>query len=709
LAIWICATVVVTPTARSEQPLTIENSELRVAFSAESASLRSVYHKRRGTYYLRPSKGEDWFRVQIPLPYWEGHSAASRDLKVLSVQKLGADIVEFRATQLITGVSQYPISTRLTFRLERDNLACRLSLQNQSRSTIDRIVFPILEVPPAQDSKEILLSPNATVVLSGLFSSNDVRTRPDPFERLDPVALKAWSYSDPQIPAKAFGYPGTLPTAWFTYVSDGKGIGWDVRDTQFQYQQALIERRLYRDRYSREANRRDYELSWNWYPLVRPGSSWESAEVYLKFDDGDWHSIAKQHRDWLKTWIRRPQVAKTFQTSLGWLSRGVRSFDDIPSIAKQGLDVGAPYFLIYGWNQGDINDWSYRYYPRPELGGLESLRRNLQAARAMGAYPLAWFNGTMSVQTTPGHQRMGKDWVARDRYGSPILAGRWSLFFPFQITNADHNDIFLEFDFDSGARDFLVDTIRRFIDDYHFTGFEMDQGAKNFLSYRDTSKRGRPELALSKGYGDFYARAVAIVKKSDPNGIIVGESFSDFMNQYVDSSWVFEGGALNVPQLSSLRYSLPWVTVPTRAVVTDRGHANRAFLMNAPLDIFDDLTQYPEYAGHLRRLHALKVSTSRYFYQGEFSDEEGFALLPPIQKEVLAKAYRDPAGEIIAIVIVNTSPATKEVTVRLDAGTAPQPGRHYYLDGRLEPQPPAAEVHLELPAYDVQLLALESH
>jgi hypothetical protein len=326
----------------------------------------------------------------------------------------------------------------------------------------------------------------------------------------------------------------------------------------------------------------------------------------------------------------------------------------------------------------------------------------------LGAYPLAWLNATMSAQTTPGHQRLGKDWVARDQYGSPILGGRWSLFSPFQITNADYSDVFFELDFSSGVGDFLVDTIRRFVDDYHFAGFEMDQGGKNFLSYRDTSAQGHPELAVSKGYRDFYARAVAIVKKGDPNGIIVGENYSDLMNQYVDSSWVFEGGGLNVPQLSLLRYSLPWVTVPARAVVTDRGHANQAFLMNAPLDIFDDLAQYPEYASHLRHLHALKESTARYFYQGEFADEEGFALLPPAQKGVLAKSYRQPAGEFIAVVVVNTTPAAKEVAVRLNAGSASRLVRHYYLDGRQETPSPAAEISLVLPAYDVQLLVFGS-
>jgi hypothetical protein len=337
----------------------------------------------------------------------------------------------------------------------------------------------------------------------------------------------------------------------------------------------------------------------------------------------------------------------------------------------------------------------YGSYPRADLGGLEALQRNLLKARELGSHPLAWFNGTESGDATLGHLTQGKNMVVIDRWGGGIDGGQWSM--------GPSNVVWLELD-PSGSKDLLYDTIRRFIEDYHFSGFESDQAYKFYLSYRDTSKIP-PELAFTQGYGDFYTRAAALVKKHDPDGIIVGEGYSDWMDQYVDSSWIFDGGALNVPELSRVRYSLPWVTVPVRAVATDRGHANRAFMLNAPLDIYDDLTKYPDYAKHLKQLHALKKSTTHYFYQGEFSDGEGFSLQGAAP--VVAKSYRDPAGKFLAVVVVNTTGTSRETTLRPAADFASREIRRYYLDGRTETPKPVSEIRLELPAFDVQVLAFE--
>jgi len=692
--------------ALSQQPITLENSELRVTLMPQNATLLSVEKKASNVSYLGSSKQAGWFRIEIPLSYWEGHAAASNDLQAFAVQKRGPEEVEFQASQLLSKEGQYSISTKLTLRLEGDNLVCRLSLKNQSPYLVDRIIFPIVDVPPASQSSELLILPEAVWPLRMAFSGNDVRTDHNPFDTLDPLGLKAWFFSDPMVSVKAFNYPNSLPTAWFTYTSDGKGIGFDVRAQDFRDQKLVVERRLYRDASSRDANRRDYELSWNWYPVVNGGAAWESPEIYIKFDQGDWHGIAGQHRNWMRSWIHYPDIAKEFQSSLGWISREPRSYEEIPSIAKQGVEVGAPYFIVYSWSQGEPPEMFYGAYPRADLGGIESLQRNLLKARDLGAHPLAWYNGTLTGDTRPDHLLEGKDWAAVDRWGGGIPDGQWSLFSLDQIATLPENEVWLQLD-PSGSKERLLETVRRFVEDYHFSGFEMDQAYKFYASYRDPS-RIPPELAFAKGYADFYKRAQELVKKHDPEGIIVGEGYSDFQNQYLDSSWVFEGGALDVPQLTRLRYSLPWITVPVRAVVTDLGHANGAFMLNAPLNIFDDLAAHPDYAKHLQQLHRLKTLTSRYFYGGEFSDVESFSMAGTPPKEVMVKSYRDPAGKFLVLVAVNASGKPQEATLRPDATFAAREVRQYNLEGKTETLKPASEIRLDLSAFDVQVLVFET-
>jgi hypothetical protein len=302
----------------------------------------------------------------------------------------------------------------------------------------------------------------------------------------------------------------------------------------------------------------------------------------------------------------------------------------------------------------------------------------------------------------------GKDWVSLDRWNGAILGGQWSLFEPFQVATHPNNDTWLENDPSSGAKDFMLSLVRRFVEDYHFSGYEMDQAYKFFLSYRGAAQGGQPALRYSQGYADYFTRAQELVKKNDPNGIIVGEGYSDFLDQYVDSSWVFEGGPLDVTQQNMLRYSLPWITVPVRAMVKNLGHANQAFMMNSPLDIFDDLTDYPDYANHLQQLHHLKTQTSHYFYRGEFSDIEGFSMPDTPPKEVMVKSYRDPADKFLALVAVNTSGKPQATTLRPDATFAAREVRQYDLEGKMQTLRPAPEVRLNLSAFDVKILVFET-
>ncbi len=705
LAAQLASVVLFSQAAFSQQAVLLENAQLRVTLSSETGTVQSVENKRLNQSYLGAAAQPGWYRIQIPLPYWPGHAAAGGEQKSVTVQRRGPDAVDFQTTELVTKEGRYTLRTTLSFRLDGENLVGRLSLDNQSNETVDRVVFPALGVPPGARSAESLVMPDSVFPLRLLFSANDIRTDHNPFDALDPMDRNAWVLNDPKIPARAFNYPMMLATAWATYASDGRGIGFDLHDRTFQYKKFIVERRLYRDATSRKNNRFDYEMSWQWFPVLKPGDAWQSPEVYLRFDEGEWHAIAAQHRDFLKPWIRKPEVAKEFQSSLGWISRGANNFDELPAIAKQGVDVGAPYFIVYNWSAEGAAEMAYGTTPTIASGGLESLKRNLKKARELGSHPMAWFNTTLSGDSRAGHMLQGKDWVAKDRWGGGVLDGQWSLFNSILVATLPINEAWLQFD-PSGAKDLMVDSIRRFIEGYGFSGFEMDQSMKYYLSYRDTDKV-QPGVAYAEGYSDFYKRAIDIVRSNDPEGIIVGEGVSDFVDQYVDSAWIFEGGALNVPTLSRWRYSLPWVVVPVRADPSNLGHASTAFMLNAPLNIFDDLAKYPRYADHLKRLSALKKQTSRYFYQGDFVDREGFSLAGAGEKSVLAKSYCSPDGKFLVVVVVNPTDQPLSVGLRPDAAFASDGVRHFFLDGKLENGNPAAEVSLQLAPADVQVVSFE--
>jgi hypothetical protein len=167
-----------------------------------------------------------------------------------------------------------------------------------------------------------------------------------------------------------------------------------------------------------------------------------------------------------------------------------------------------------------------------------------------------------------------------------------------------------------------------------------------------------------EGARAFFEAARDLVKKADPDGIIVGEGYSDLLNQYVDSTWIFEGGRFST--MSDFpRYSLPWITQPTGIFTPDKGYANRAFMMNAPFDIFLDLTNQGGFIEHLRKLRELKRLVTANLYDWDFSGTDGFTLQTgDAQEDVRARSYIGADGRI-AVVVVNTGDRQRTAGIQL--------------------------------------------
>jgi hypothetical protein len=203
---------------------------------------------------------------------------------------------------------------------------------------------------------------------------------------------------------------------------------------------------------------------------------------------------------------------------------------------------------------------------------------------------------------------------------------------------------------------------------------------------------------------DFYVAARDIVKAADPDNIVIAEGYSDFINQYVDSNWTFEGGDIDVARDTYARYSLPWVTRPAGIFEPDRGLVNRAFMMNAPLDVFLDFGLHPGFVRHLQRLRDLKRAVQRYLYDWDFSDGEGFTLTPPPGSTLMAKSYVG-ADRRIAVVVVNPDERSQSATLEMSDGVGAF--SEYVLARTGVERHARSPIALQLGAYDVRVYVSE--
>ncbi|MFO1466008.1 MAG: hypothetical protein U1F35_06160 [Steroidobacteraceae bacterium] len=692
--------------ASSADTITLENDALRVEVSARTGAITGGGWREGPSDLLAASDG---VRLRAPRGNVEGRWLTADRRRGLSPSLRSGTAVTLTGT-LATGdgVADHA-SVRLQYRLEDQDLVLSLEVWNQAGVAIDQIEFPSLRLP-AGDGSETFERAEGSLRLRDVFSSNRIRFRHDPFERLDPNDYRGWAYDDPGIQWKVFQYPTgfSLSTAWIHYTAGRFGVALESRDRSFQIQYAFVTQALQRDARSAARNAWTYGLGWRFIPQVAPGANWRSPEMRIHFDRGDWHGIARRHREWMQSWQRRPVVPAAFRQSLGWMSRGINSYDQIPVYAAQAVASGTPYLLIYGWfgsiANGGMNGLSYEYHPQQILGGEDSLRRNLQKAKDAGAYPLAWYNGTTSSEIKAEHRERGRDWILWNRHGGASIDGRWSLYDPDRPPTSDDASTIFNTDMGAGAATFNVENVTRLIRQYGFAGLEMDQVGKNFPAYSPTRSWSDPQLRYGKGVIGLLEQVRAIVKQATPDGIMITEGSSDLQGQYIDSGWTFEGGHVVPARDGYFRYSLPWITRPAAIRTPDPGYVNQAFVMNAPLDLFLDPSQHPAFLAHLRKLLALKREVAPYLHDGDFNDEEGFTLLQGEGSALLARSYLQPDGRL-AVVIANLTdtPRTARLTIAdsraadwriFGAPSGPGPAR----------QSGAAADTLQLDAFDVRVI-----
>ena len=139
-----------------------------------------------------------------------------------------------------------------------------------------------------------------------------------------------------------------------------------------------------------------------------------------------------------------------------------------------------------------------------------------------------------------------------------------------------------------------------------------------------------------------------------------------------------------------------------RADPQDPGQANAAFLLNAPLDIFANLDEWPGYVTHLKSLHALKQKIYPHLYKGAFSDLEGFEMHASDAEAVLAKSYLETC--CTTVILINQSGEAQTASVIFPQISPAGQLTVYRLDGGGQVSSGTARVDLSLDPFDVAVL-----
>jgi hypothetical protein len=449
-----------------------------------------------------------------------------------------------------------------------------------------------------------------------------------------------------QFLKKRYTYPSSLATAWFDFSGITHGLSLDARDQSFVVQDLYIEKLVERHPEDKTLNTEALSFAWTFYPHIAPGETWTCPTVRIGVHAGDWHVVADRHRDWLETWIKKPQVPDWFTESIGWHfyfmkhedGTVLRTYDDLQEMAQIALDHGIPNLMIFGWFEGGHDNLFPDFEAVEAWGGAAVLKEKLDALKAMGANPILYVNPTIWEVRTQAYARYGHQWSVKSRVGSEFRE-RWA-WENFDATAEHRLKGFARICPSNGSTPFFLDVLKRIFNDYGGSSIHLDQiGDRAFCCYDPTHDHDheKPQYASCQGYQQMPEALRPMIQQK--NGVLLIQGASDFHNQWADASWEVEAPFL-FTDVNILRYSLPWMTVSHEIEANEYADVNRCFAANVLLDIKinssdGSLADFPKFGAHIKQVAALKKRAAPYHAHAVFRDTIGLE-------------YDDQDGSLIA-------------------------------------------------------------
>jgi hypothetical protein len=629
----------------------------------------------------------------------------------------GKDYLHFDATGAVVRIEgdRAIVSYRLDgidaearYQLDGPALVATLRVTNHGSRNIEEVMFPLL--------RGLGPIPGGQIIWPAFWN----RRYEDPFSTDQNSAFgktfggdhHTWNEWSQKQNAR---YPGHLCSAWCDYGTDAHGIGIEGRQQDFSIMDFFFHKIVEKDQ---QPVRRTLDMMIVHPRRVKPGESYTSPPVRIVLHEGGWQTVADAHREWLETWVRKPDRPRKFADSIGWHfyfmkhqdGLEVHRYEDLPRMAEAALAAGCPYLMLFGWQTGGHdNNYFYRYVPNDVWGGEAALKAAVARCREMGVEILPFFNGTLANIEMPEHKEFGYRWEAHTRAGHPYYAGDWARC-NFDVPMRNRAMLHHEICFCEGQRAYFLDNIRRIVQQYGFGNTQLDQiSEKMFCCYNPAHGHDYPDRAMVDGLEELLEQTRACVRQVNPEGVMVSECLNDFTGQWCDSSWDWN---ILLPFPDPIFYTLPWLMGSHEIDALEYDEVNKAFAYKLHLDLKIDggdapITKYPEFAAHVRRNAELRRRVTDYYALAEFRGQERVRISGP--GTVLVNVYRRRANGVtraVGIVAAEIAGTNADLVLEQDwSASGEMRGESNIEEGVVVPCAPAWPLRLQ--AYEVKVYCLD--
>ena len=671
------------PPARVE---ILENAKVRAEVDPNNGNIVALVNKTTGRSYISHAQYARSFR----LVYWSTdrlsetfngrfehaiESSLQNAPKLTRTQLNGSDQIEVFYPQLLAYGKELPISFwyRLALRPNSDEINYECRLVNNSPYMVTQVFFPWIsgiEYVESREDDRIVFCNQKLKVSEALAQGSYFGWLPGKF---------AVSY--PDYPSS--GYHFQLP--WVHYGGDHEGLYVASKDQSGEHHRFYMQNEY--DMKSFDKNRMIYSVAWNFCPYLRTGE-WRSPELVLSPHQGDWHAAADKFRESLKSWYQAPETPRSFRESIGSANLIFRNnFNELVEMAQDAKQ--------YGIN--DVTTWQQDVlYPRPltkddpanyrvgiveeAWGGLERLRSCNEAVRAMGMTTMVIFNSLLYVVASleDGLRQKADEWVLHGwdgtARGGPLVDHTlWSCYGASPVPYIDN-----PWEFSMGMlqmcpaveeyKEFTLQNITDAIAQTKYQGHFFDMSSTDPVCFNPGHKHASPK-APSEQMPLMMKELKGRMRQNDPQALLIGEGAEMRATQYYDLCWLWNVWGLEnsiAYPVEILRYSLPWVRLAI-ALDDNIGLANRFFVMGIYLAFFNrnwhcqtvKLSDWPEFARHIKKLANLRKVLLEFFVDGEFMDDLGLQC-----QGGCAKVYQRP--DRVAVLVAETEGRRQRTTIQLD-------------------------------------------
>ena len=665
----------------------IENDLVRIELDAATGGFRSICDKTRDHEYIAAPDRALLLRLMTP----EGE----RQCEHVD----GAEPrIEVSGDTATVNYAMNGIEATATLEIEGPNILAELRIANNSSRTIEEVMFPwVRGIGPL---------PGATIT----WPNFGARRIADPFGKGLGGDHHTWNECTQKATAR---YPAQLATAWCDYGNTDGGIAVEGRHTDFSIMDFFIHKVVEK---TRNPVRRTLDIVTVHPRRIRPGEVYTASPVRILVHQNDWHAVADSHRQWVETWIQKPDRPDRFAKAIGWHfffmkhqdGMAPHTYEDLPKLARAALDAGCSYILLFGWQAGGHdNNYFYRYVPNEEWGGEEALKKAVQTCREMGVDIMPFFNGTLANVEMPEHKRFGRRWEAKTRAGHAYYAGNWARH-NFDATTRNRAMLHTEIAFCKEQREYFLASMKRIIQDYGFGNTQLDQIAeKMFVDYNEDHITTTPDRVYVDGLAELLPGVRRLIREVNPEGVMISESLNEFTGQWCDSSWDWN---ILLPFPEPILYSLPWLMTSHEIDALEYGEVNKAFAYKMHLDMKIDggdapITKYPKFARHVKANAGLRARVADYHCLADFRDQEGIEVTAG--ENLLIKVYCNKSLGKVGIVVAETAGQPGEATLKTTWQSAKDTIEVDSNIGPHETIPAGTELDLNLEPYEVQVVCID--